>query len=373
MSEASSQQKTEKATPKRLADARKKGQMPRSRDLTAAAVVLCAILAMYVADTAGAAAQLMSGALRIDAALLEDPTQLPVQLAQVLNLGLRVVAPLLAASFFAALVAPLMLGGWNFSAQALMPQFNRLDPISGFGRIFSMNSMAELGKSLVKLSLLAIIAWTCWLTYRGDLIALGSEPLHGGMAHGLSIALSTFAWMGGGLLIIAALDVPYQLWHYHKELRMTRQEVREEMKESEGRPEVKAKIRRVQQEMARRRMMDHVPTADVVITNPTHYAVALQYTAGKMRAPKVVAKGVDVLALAIRELASQHKIPIVEAPPLARALYRSTDLDSDIPTQLYAAVAQVLTYIYQLRAWRGGPQPELKEINDVPGGEPDKS
>jgi len=292
-----------------------------------------------------------------------------MRFGQILGLALRIFAPLFAAGFAAALLSPLLLGGWNFSSQALMPQLERLNPITGVGRMFSLNSLLELGKSLLKFLLLTAIAWACWLTYRSEVLGLGAEPLNSGIAHGGVLILNAFAWLAGGLLLIAAVDVPYQLWQYNKNLRMTRQEIREEMKESEGRPEVKAKIRRVQQEMARRRMMDQVPKADVVITNPTHYAVALVYTAGKMRAPRVVAKGADVLALAIRELARQHSIPLVEAPPLARALYRSTELEMEIPAQLYAAVAQVLTYIYQLRSWRGGPQPQAPEVGDVPGGE----
>lgn len=371
MAESSSQQRTEQATPKRRRDARRRGQVPRSRELSAAAVVLSSALALFVADTPGAVVQLMRGALSFDAQLLAQPDQLPARFGQILELALRIFAALFAAGFAAALLSPLLLGGWNFSSQALMPQLDRLNPVTGVGRMFSLNSLLELGKSLLKFLLLTAIAWACWITYRSEVLGLGAEPINSGIAHGGALVLSAFAWLAGGLLLIAAVDVPYQLWQYNKNLRMTRQEVREEMKESEGRPEVKAKIRRVQQEMARRRMMDQVPKADVVITNPTHYAVALVYTAGKMRAPRVVAKGADVLALAIRELAKQHSVPLVEAPPLARALYRSTELEAEIPAQLYAAVAQVLTYIYQLRSWRQGPQPQPPEIGEVPGGETD--
>jgi len=192
------------------------------------------------------------------------------------------------------------------------------------------------------------------------------------MAAAGSIIMSLLGWLALGLGVIAVLDVPWQWYRHGKELRMTRQEVRDEFKQSEGRPEVKAKIRQVQQALARRRMMDAVPTADVIVTNPTHYAVALRYSADRMRAPKVVAKGADVIAAAIRDLAREHRIPIVSAPPLARALYRSVALDQEIPAALFQAVAQVLSYVYQLRRWRAGtPAPLPPEIGDLPGGEVD--
>jgi flagellar biosynthesis protein FlhB len=371
MAESSSQQRTERPTAKRIRDARRRGQVPRSRELPAAAVVLGAALALFLSDIPQQSAGLMRAALQFDAAALANPETMARRFAELLGLVLLMLVPLLAATFVAALCAPLILGGWNFSVQAMAPKLERIDPIAGFGRMFSVNSLVELAKSLLKFILLALIAWACWLAERNGLMALGLADVGSGIAAGLSMTLRAFAWLSAGLLLIAALDAPFQLWEYHKNLRMTRQEVREELKESEGRPEVKAKIRRVQQEMARRRMMDQVPKADVVVTNPTHYAVALRYTAGKMRAPRVVAKGADVLALAIRELARQHRVPLVEAPPLARALYRSTELDAEIPVNLYAAVAQVLSYIYRLRAWKGGePQPPQPEIGDVPGGEP---
>jgi flagellar biosynthetic protein FlhB len=184
--------------------------------------------------------------------------------------------------------------------------------------------------------------------------------------------MSLFGWLALGLAAIAMLDAPFQLFRHRKQLRMTKQEVKEEYKQAEGRPEVKAKIRQAQQAMARRRMMAAVPTADVIVTNPTHYAVALRYAAGTMRAPRVVAKGADLIAAAIRDLGREHRVPIVSAPPLARALYRSVELEQEIPAALFAAVAQVLTYVYQLRNWKGGtPPPRTPDVGTVPGGEPD--
>lgn len=370
MSESSSQEKTEQPTEKRLRDARKRGQIPRSRELTTAAVVAAAaaLLMSQGGSTVDDAAMLMRATLSFDAQTLEDPTQLPTRLLATLKAGLWSALPFFIGTFVAALAAPMLLGGWNFSTEAATPKLDRLNPVTGLGRIFSSNSLMELVKSLAKFFLLAFIATLFGWLYLGELVGLSSEPAHHGMAHGVALCLSAFAWLCGGLLIIAAIDVPWQLWSHNKSLRMTKQEIREEHKELEGKPEVKAKIRRLQHEMANRRMMEKVPKADVVIVNPTHYAVALQYSADKMRAPQVVAKGVDVIALAIRELAQQNNVPIVEAPPLARALYRKADLDGEIPITLYAAVAQVLTYVYQLK---NGLKATPPKVGDVPDGEVD--
>lgn len=371
--QGSSQEKTERATPKRLREARKRGDLPRSRELTTAAVMAAGLLALWVSG--GAIAQrclvLMREGLRIDPAVLAAPQRLPALFGEALVSSLWVLLPLMVALLGAVFAAPMLLGGLNFSVEALKPDFGRLNPVAGFGRIFSKNSLMELLKALLKFALLGgIAALFLWMAH-GEFLQLAKEDPRAGIGHGLSLLLRCSFWLLGGLLLLAFIDAPYQWLSYQKKMRMTRQQVREEMKESEGRPEVKARIRQLQQQAASRRMMEQVPNADVIVTNPTHYAVALQYKAGDMRAPKVIAKGADVLAATIRELAAEHRIPIVSAPPLARALYRSTKLDQEIPAQLYEAVAQVLTYIYRLRQWRSGPPPQLAPIVDVPGGEPD--
>jgi len=374
MSESSSaQDRTERATPKRRQDARKRGQVPRSRELTTAAVMLAsaAMLIWMGADISRGAMDLMRQSLSFDPALLASPRALPRVFAEVGGAALRLVLPFLGGLTLIALAAPTLLGGWNFSTEALAPDFNRLNPITGLGRIFSKDGLVELVKGLAKFTLVGVVAAIAWWAARGDLVALGTEPLPRAMAHGVSMCLHVFAYLCGALALIAAIDVPWQIWSYEKQLRMTKQEVKDEYKESEGRPEVKGRIRRMQQELANRRMMEKVPTADVVIVNPTHYAVALEYKAGSMRAPKVVAKGADLIALHIRDLAKQNKVPVVEAPPLARAIFRSTELDADIPVALYAAVAQILSYVYQLRVYRSGPPPAVPQVGDVPGGEPD--
>ncbi|WP_292999735.1 flagellar biosynthesis protein FlhB [Nevskia sp.] len=369
----SAEEKTLPATEKRKREAREKGQVPRSRELTTAVVMGAgAALMASLGGSIGSQAQaLLRNGLSFDAAALTDPSRMPALLGSTLAAALVIVAPILFATLLAALLAPMLIGGWNFSLQAIQPDLNRLNPITGFGRMFSSNSLVELAKSLAKFCLVGLVAGLSWWGSRGELLGLGTEASHQAIGHGLSMVVHTFVWMVAALGLIAAIDVPWQLWSYYKQLKMSRQEIREEYKQSEGRPEVKGRIRRMQQELSQRRMMDKVPQADVIVTNPTHYAVALQYSAGKMRAPKVIAKGVDTVAFAIRELGRQHGITTIEAPPLARALYRGCDLEEEIPAPLYAAVAQVLTYVYQLKAWRGGNRPLLPKVGDVPGGEPD--
>jgi len=373
MSESSSQDKTEKATPKRQRQARERGEVPRSRELLTATIVAAGVLCLmaFGGHMANQAAAMLRGGLSFDPEMLNDPGQLPTAFGRMLVQALWMILPLLIAAMVATLAAPILLGGWNISVQALKPDFGRVNPVKGLGRLLSANALVELGKALLKFGLLGGIAAMFIYGSFTEFLQLSMEDPASGMAHGVDLVLRCFGWLFGGLLVIAFVDAPYQWLAHQKKMRMTRQEVREEMKESEGRPEVKSKIRQLQMQMSQRRMMEKVPTADVIVVNPTHYAVALQYSAGKMRAPKVVAKGADHMAFVIRELGKKHRIPVLSAPPLARALYRGTELDQEIPAGLYETVAQVLSYVYRLRQWRGGPAPQMPEIGDVPGGEPD--
>jgi flagellar biosynthetic protein FlhB len=259
----------------------------------------------------------------------------------------------------AAILAPLSIGGWTFSSEALVPNFSRLNPIAGLGRVFSLRGVIELAKALARVLLVALVAIIVLRRQFHSYSALGVEPTTVAISHALTLCGIALIALAGALGVIALIDVPLALWQFHKSMRMSRQEIREENKESDGSPEVKSRLKRMQQAMARKRMMQEVPKADVVITNPTHYAVALRYDETRMRAPVVIAKGQDLIALRIRELAIEYKIAIVEAPPLARALHTHCDLGEPIPTRLYAAVAKVLTYVYQLRTARrqGGPAP----------------
>lgn len=368
MAENEAQERTEQATPKRLEEARRKGQIPRSRDLSTAAVTLVGGATLYLlgGQITGQLAELMHRGLALSREQATDATHLLPALSMAAAQGLRLCAPVLGAITLAALIAPLALGGWSFSAQSMMPQFSRLNPLAGVKRMFAMSSLVELTKALAKFGVVATVASLVLWKDAPALLALGREPLEQAIGHAVKLCGQGLLTISAGLLIIAGIDVPYQLWQYAKQMKMSREEIREEYKESEGSPEIKGRIRQVQQQMARQRMMQDVPKADVVVTNPTHFAVALRYDEKRMRAPIVVAKGVDLIATRIREVAGEHAVPIFEAPPLARALYRNVEIGSEVPATLYVAVAQVLSYVFQLRvAKRSGQQPPPKPDVEV--------
>ncbi|HJS89705.1 MAG TPA: flagellar biosynthesis protein FlhB [Steroidobacteraceae bacterium] len=361
------QERTERPTAKRLEKARQDGQVPRSAELSAAAVLLVAGGSLhFLGGSIGATLfEIMRSGLSFTPAQALDPgLALSTASAELLR-ALMICAPVLGLTLIAALIAPLAVGGWNLSFGALAPDFTRLDPIAGFGRFFSARGAVELGKAFAKFLVVATVAGLVLRKQSPQLLALGATPLPAGIAQAVSLASNALLAVSGGLALIAAIDVPWQLWQYSHRLNMTREEIREELKESEGAPEVRFRIRRTQREMARRRMMHEVPKADVVVVNPTHFAVALRYDEGRMRAPFVIAKGTDLIAARIREIATEHSVPIFEAPPLARALYHSVEIGSEIPATLYVAVAQVLTYIYQLKAarTRGARPPEPPAID----------
>jgi flagellar biosynthesis protein FlhB len=363
---------TEQATPKRLEKARESGQVPRSRDLSAAAVLFCSALALKV--MAGRSALQLSGLLQhslaIPRAQALDESMAISAMTQAGARGLLICAPFWAACLLASLAAPLAVGGWNFTLQALAPDLNRLDPVAGFGRMFAMRGVIELLKAFAKFMLIAAVAGALLWHYAPAIAAMSRAAPETSLPACASFIGSAFLVLSGSVALIAAVDVPWQLWQHAKKLRMTKSEVREEMKESEGSPETRGRIRGIQRELARRRMMADVPKADVVVVNPTHYAVAMRYEESRMRAPVVVAKGLDLVAARIRAVAEEHGVPIVEAPPLARALHRNVEIGAEIPASLYVAVAQVLTYLAQLRsassAGHAAPALPQIEINEEP-------
>ena len=345
------QDQTEQPTQKRLDEARKSGQVPRSRELTTAAVVLAAGIGLRFSGAGMAAGYtgLMKAGLSLTREQALDENLLLPSLVALGWKALVVTAPILGLTLAAALLSPLAIGGWNLSFTAMVPNFERLNPIPGLRRMFSMRGVTELLKSYAKFILVGLIAVIFLRANTAALLGLGSEPLNVGMAHAVSLASGALLALSGSLAVIAGVDVPLTLHQYTQQLRMSRQEVRQEHRESDGSPEVKGRIRRMQQDQARRRMLQEVPKADVVITNPTHYSVALRYDEKRMRAPVVVAKGVDEVAANIRKIAVENKVPVFEAPPLARVLFRDVDLNAEVPASLYVAVAQVLTYVLQLR------------------------
>ncbi|MDT3735009.1 MAG: flagellar biosynthesis protein FlhB [Denitratisoma sp.] len=369
MAEDSDLEKTEPASPRRLEQAREEGQVPQSRELSAFLVLIAGSGALWVGGSW--LAQRIGGAVSRGLTFGRDEAfdtkALPALFLHQAGEALATLGPLLLILVAAALAGPFMMGGLNFSSKALAPDWTRLDPLKGFGRMFSMHSVGELVKGILKALLVGgVVVWVV-LHEKEQVFALIGQPVEAGLhAMGQTILFSTIVIVASMALIVAA-DVPFQLWQYHSKLRMTKEEVRKEMKEMEGDPQLKARIRSQQREIARRRMMAAVPKAQVVVTNPTHFAVALAYDE-KMPAPRVVAKGRGAIARRIREIAQEHGVPLLEAPPLARALYAHTDLDQTIPPALFRAVAEVMAYVYQLNAWlaRGGRAPQLPADLPVP-------
>jgi flagellar biosynthetic protein FlhB len=262
-------------------------------------------------------------------------------------------APLGVALMVAALAAPILVGGWNFSTNLLVPNFERLDPIKGMGNLFSQNSLVELVKAIAKAILIGVVAYFVIAADFAQLITLSLVPVEVGLAETGLFLVKAFVFIVGALVVIALVDVPYQLYSYAEKHKMSIHELKQESKEGNGNPEIKAKIRQQQREMSRRRMMSNVQKADVIITNPTHYSVAIQYKEGDMRAPILLAKGADTLALRIREIAKEHEILILESPKLARAIYANTELDTEIPEALYLAVAEILAFVFQVKNFNG--------------------
>lgn len=372
MAEESDLERTEPASSRRLDEARRRGNIPRSRELNTFAILMVAgtALMMMGADLSAGIMDLMQRGLSFDRAMITSPDMMWNSLVQAMLDMLKLFLPFMLILLIAALAAPILLGGWMFSAEALQPDFGRLNPLKGITRMFSVTSLAELGKAVAKSLVVGGVGFAVIWHYQAEAFALANESVQSGIAHLGSLLGWLFVMITSAMILIVGIDVPFQLWDYYRKLRMTKEEVRQEMKESEGDPQLKGRIRAMQREMARRRMMAQVPKADVIVTNPTHYAVALRYNEREMRAPRVIAKGSYLLAERIRELGVEHRVPILSAPPLARALYRHADLEQEIPASLFGAVAEVLAYVYQLRSYntRGGAMPQQPENLPVPEG-----
>jgi flagellar biosynthetic protein FlhB len=348
------QERTEQPTAKRFEQARERGQVPRSSDLGAAAVLFAAAAGLELLGgwCGGQLHALMRSGLSLSRERALDEAAALGAFASAGLHALYACAPLWGLTVLAALGAPLALGGRGLHFKALVPDFSRLSPGAGFARMFSLNGAVELGKAFAKFAALALVAAAVLWQQSGAILGLSAQPAPAAIAHAASMTGSALLMLAATLALIAAVDVPWQLWRYTQGLRMTREQIREEVKETEGAPEIKGRIRKMQSERARRRMMREVPKADVVVVNPTHFAVALRYDEQRMRAPIVVAKGRDLIAARIREIAAEHRVPIFEAPPLARALHRFVEIGAEIPASLYVAVAQVLTYLAQVHAAR---------------------
>ncbi len=363
-------EKSEEATEKRKQDSRKKGEIARSRELNTLAVVMAGTggLLTFGGALGERIMQVMYKNFSLPRELLLDERYMAISLLQSAQMAGDALIPLFFVLLIAAIVGPVALGGWLFSMEALAPKFSRMNPLSGLKRMFSMKSIVELLKALGKFSIVLTVALFVLARARNELIQISAEPLEMAILHSMQVVGWSAFWLACSLIIIAAVDIPFQIWDSKQKLKMTKQEVRDEYKDSEGKPEVKGRIRQLQREMAERRMMSAVPEADVIITNPTHFAVALKYDAENGQAPILLAKGGDHTALKIREIANEHKIILLESPALARAVYYSTEVDQEIPAGLYLAVAQVLAYVYQLRQYHAGKakKPSMLKDPEIP-------
>ena len=356
MAEESDLERTEPASQRRLEQARERGQVPRSPELSTFAVLLAAGGGMIVmgGTLVDSLERIMRAGLTLDRASAFDTARVTGRLYEGAAAALVGFAPLFLLVALAAILAPLLVSGWLFTFQALQPDFSRLNPINGFSRILSWHGAIELGKALLKTLVIGgVAAWVVW-SERAEIISLLTAPVEPGLVHLGGLLGRTFLSVAGAFALIVAIDVPFQIWDHHRQLRMTREEVRQELKETEGDPQLKARIRSLQREVARRRMMAEVPKADVVVTNPDHYAVALRYSERTMRAPRVVAKGSLLVAERIAQLARDNGVPVLRAPPLARALFAHAEIGREIPGALYNAVAEVLAWVYQLRRFEAG-------------------
>ncbi|WP_261842405.1 flagellar biosynthesis protein FlhB [Aliamphritea ceti] len=371
MAEESGQEKTEEPTPKRLRDAKEKGDIARSKELaTTVSLLAAAFAAIMLGETvADVMMNMMSYNFALDRQAAFDPNLMFQHLGYSLREGLMAVALFFLIMLVAAFVGPLGLGGWNMSGKAMMPKGSRINPLSGIKRMFSMKALIELFKALAKFLVVGSLSFFILDNVKESLFALGAQDIRTAMAGATEIVLWAFVAMSSTMILIAVIDVPFQIHDYSKKLKMTMQEVKDEMKNTEGKPEVKGRIRQLQREISQRQMMSAVPEADVVITNPTHFAVALKYDQDRGHAPVMVAKGGDFLALKIREIAEANDVPILSSPALARAIYYSTEIDDEIPGGLFKAVAEVLAYVYQLKRHnkKEGPAPQrLSEKLPIP-------
>ena len=344
--------KTEEPTGKRLADARKKGQIPRSKELnTFVALMTASVMMMFVGGSiATGLKKIMKQQFQLTRDVIFDSASPVIFFEQVLLDGLFLIIPIVIPLMIVALLTPIMMGGWNFSAESMSPKFSKMNPISGLKRMVGVQGLVELLKSIIKIALVFFVAGSLFKINLDQYLGLSTLSLESSIAKAVDLIGFALLILSSTLIVIVAIDVPYQLWNTKKQLMMTKQEVKDEAKQQEGNPEIKGQIRRKQTELAQQRMMEEVPKADVIVTNPSHFAVALKYDAQGSGTPILVAKGVDLIAAQIRNSALGADVPLVAAPPLARALFYSTELNEEIPSGLFLAVAQILAYVFQLKA-----------------------
>ena len=351
MAEDTGQERTEQPTPRRMQQAREKGQTPTSRELNTMLMMLIAGASIMLIGPGIVEdfLQMFKQYLNISRENIFDITAMPVMLETAIIDALITLSPFFVLMILASVAGPLMMGGVTFSTQAMAFKWDKLNPITGMGRVFSKKGLVELVKALMKFVIIGSTAIVFLYTKINVYLGLGAEPLSQALPHMANLLVWSFLAIASVLVFIALVDVPFQIYDYTQQLKMTFQEIKDENKDTEGNPDVNGRIKNTQREIAQRRMMAEVPKADVIITNPEHYSVAIKYDQENMAAPVVVAKGVDIIAMQIRTIAREHEVPILQAPPLARALHHTTEINDEIPAALYLAVAQVLAYIFKLR------------------------
>jgi flagellar biosynthetic protein FlhB len=367
MSESGSE-RTEEPTARRLKRAREDGQVARSAELPAAAVMIAAVFTLLMMGGVWVSrlSDMLKSSFTFDRRTLDTPTLLPATFASQLLEAMLLVLPVLVVTAIVAILASGATGGFHFSLKSVAPKFSKLSPLEGIKRMLGARAAVELFKSLAKFSLVAGVLWALVDKHMNELIRLGNMNLEPALAIAGTLLTKSALWLTLSLVLIALLDAPYQRWSFMKRMRMTKQEVKDEMKDMEGRPEVKQQIRRRQREMANARMMQSVKDADVVITNPEHFAIALSYDPSSDGAPVLLAKGADHMAARIREEARLHGVEIFSSPQLARALYFTTEVNKTIPEALYHAVAPVIAYVFSLAQVRPGVEPMPRPQPKVP-------
>ncbi|MGI2065069.1 flagellar biosynthesis protein FlhB [Shewanella sp. MF08487] len=356
MAEESSGERSEEPTGRRLEQAREKGQIARSKELGTAAVLISAASGFYMLGPSLAISlvRVFETVFTMDRAQIFDTNEMFNVWGVVTSEIAWPMAKIMLLIVVVAFIGNILLGGINFSTKAMMPKASKMSPIAGFKRMFGVQALVELTKGIAKFSVVAFSAYFLLSYYFNDIMLLSSDHLPGNVYHALDLLIWMFILLCSSILFIVVIDVPFQIWNHNKQLKMTKQEVKDEYKDTEGKPEVKGRVRQMQRELAQRRMMAEVPNADVIVVNPEHFAVAIKYDVKRSAAPFVIAKGVDDVAFKIREIARSHDITIVSAPPLARAIYHTTKIDQQIPEGLFTAVAQILAYVFQLRQYQKG-------------------
>lgn len=369
MAEDSGQEKTEEPTGKKIEESRKKGQVARSKELGTTFVLIFSAIALllYGPGIGKGLYNIMGRALSLNRNETYDTTKMFSVWGEMFSELIFPMSMFVFIIVIAGVVGNTLLGGFNFSWQAAAPKASKMSPMKGIKRMLGPQAGVELIKALLKFALVAGFAIYLIKIFFYDILHLSVEQIPNSIIHSLEILAWMFLALSCTLIIISAIDAPYQSHTHHKQLKMTLQEVKDEYKNSEGDPQIKARIRRTQREMSQRRMMQDVPDADVIVTNPTHYSVALKYDTEKAGAPIVLAKGVDELAMQIRKVAIGNEVPIVESPVLTRSLYHTTEVGQQIPDQLFTAVAQVLAYVFQLKRFQKGRGKRPTALsNDLP-------